>query len=211
MQQRAETKRATLPADPEVTPARRLNGTVTLIAATSGSGTYDFPTEMTDELPLGFEGIEAERHRGWTRKADSRVPYLKRGTIMRNTRHVSLVADDELALVAERLGLARIDARAIGANLVIAGLPRLSLLPRGTKLLIEGGAILEVSDQNAPCRFAGKGAQDRHGEGRTDIELAFAKAAKRLRGIVAAVEHPGVVKAGASVEALIPEQWIYRA
>jgi hypothetical protein len=202
--------RRALPPEPEVVPAMRLEGRISLVAATSGTGPYDFATETAADLVLGFEGIEGERHYGHLAKADSRVPYLRRGTPMRNTRHVSLVSADELALAAERLELEGVDARSIGANLVIDGIPRLSFLPRGTRLLIEGGAILEITNQNAPCRFAGKVCQDWHGAGRRDIELGFAKAARRLRGLVAAVEHPGRVAAGAKVDALVPEQWIYR-
>lgn len=210
MQQRATSLPLGLPPEPEVVPAMRLAGRITLLASAAGMGAYDFATQAREELVLGLEGIEGERHHGWTAKADSRVPYLKRGTPMRNSRHVSLVAADELALAAGRLDLDGIDPRSIGANLVIEGIARLSFLPRRTKLLIEGGAILDVMDQNAPCRFAGKVCQDWHGAGRSDIELQFPKAARRLRGLVAAVEHPGSVRAGAVVEALVPEQWIYR-
>lgn len=194
---------------PKVIPAMKRSGRVALVAATDTPGDFGFATRDVPELRLDFEGICGDRHRGWTRPSDSRVPYLARGTEMRNMRHVSLVSADELAIVAERLRLARIDPRWVGANLAIDGIERLSFLPRGTRFLFAGGAVLVVEDQNAPCRFAGRVVQDLGGSGRTDIELGFPKHARGLRGLVASVERPGVIKSGTEIEARLPEQWLY--
>ncbi|TJV75695.1 MAG: molybdenum cofactor sulfurase, partial [Mesorhizobium sp.] len=38
-----------------------------------------------------------------------------------------------------------------------------------------------------------------------------AKAAKRLRGLVAWVEKPGRITTGEEISVRVPEQWIYRA
>jgi hypothetical protein len=40
--------------------------------------------------------------------------------------------------------------------------------------------------------------------------LAFPKAARRGRGLVAWVERPGVVTVGDPVSVRVPEQWLYR-
>jgi hypothetical protein len=99
----------------------------------------------------------------------------------------------------------------IGANLVIDGVPRLSLLPSGTLLFFENGATVKVDAQNGPCRISGKSVAEH--AGMADITagaLAFPKAAKRLRGLVAWVEKPGTVSAGEAVSVRVPEQWIYR-
>ena len=50
------------------------------------------------------------------------------------------------------------------------------------------------------------------GAGAEDVEamaLAFVKVAERMRGLVAWVEKPGKIDAGADVIARLPEQWIY--
>jgi hypothetical protein len=100
----------------------------------------------------------------------------------------------------------------IGANLLLDGVPRLSMLPAGTLLFFKGGVTLKVDGQNAPCRDAGRAIAE--GAGMADIDagtLLFPKAAKRLRGLVAWVEKPGVIIMGEEVSVRVPEQWIYRA
>lgn len=192
-----------------VTPQRKLAGRIVGVMRATGKGTWEFPSSDVDRLEVTHEGIQGERHFGWTRPSDVRVPYVKRGTPIRNTRHLSIVSVEDLAEIATRLGIATTDPRAIGANLVVEGIAHLSALPRGTKLLCEGDAILTVEDPNWPCRLAGKKLAEAN-PGRDDIELAFPKVARWLRGVVASVERPGVIAAGAAVEARLPEQWIYR-
>ncbi len=62
-------------------------------------------------LYANLEGIEGDRHAGWTRKADARVPFYPRGTVIRNTRQVSLVSVEELAEMATALGLPALNRR----------------------------------------------------------------------------------------------------
>jgi hypothetical protein len=188
-------------------PARQLPGQIVACLTTGRLGAAEFESEPCAGLTLDHEGIVGNRHRGWLRNADARVPYVKRGTAIRNTRMLSIVSVEDLALAATRLGIERIDARWIGANMVVSGLPHFSFLPRATKLLMPGGAILTVEDQNAPCRFAGA-AIARH-TGNTAAELGFAKVCKGLRGVVASVELPGLIPAQGAFIARIPEQWIY--
>lgn len=191
-----------------VVPATKLTGRIVRVMTTAGKGEWEFPTKVAERLAVGLEGIPGDRHSGWTRPADVRVPHIRRGATIRNTRHLSIVSVEDLTVIAERLGLTAIDPGWIGANILVAGVPRWSFLPRGTRLLT-GGASLIVEDQNAPCRIAGKGVQD-NAPGRHDIELAFPKVAKGLRGIVASVEHPGELATGATIEVRVPEQWIYQ-
>ena len=68
---------------------------------------------------------------------------------------MSIVASDELDIVAARMGIAEIKAEWIGANLVLDGVPRLSMLPSGTLLFFEGGVTIKVDAQNGPCRITG--------------------------------------------------------
>ncbi len=171
-----------------------------------------FVTRATDELRLGFEGIEGDFHGGHTRRSGGREPWYPRGTEMRNERQLSIVAPDELGLIAERMGIAELRPEWIGANLLIDGVPRLSMLPAGTMLFFKGGVTLKVDAQNGPCRFSGRSIAEHAGMADHEAgSLLFPKVAKRLRGLVAWVEKPGAIKAGEEVSVRVPEQWIYRA
>ena len=192
----------------DIHPARKLLGTVseTLIAA------FDhFETRPTEALDLGFEGIAGDFHAGTTRRSGGREPWYGRGTEMRNERQVSIVASDELRLIAAGMKLAEVKPDWIGANLVIDGVPRLSMLPAGTLMFFAGGVTLKVDGQNHPCRLAGRAvAENARMADHEAGALMFPKAAKRLRGLVAWVEKPGRIARGEAVSVRIPEQWIYR-
>jgi hypothetical protein len=192
----------------EIVPVRKLEARLSAVLVARGR---DFVTETADALNLGFDGIEGDVHAGPTRRSGSREPWYPRNTEMRNERQLSVVASDELALVASRMALAEIKPQWIGANLVIDGVPRLSLLPAGTLLFFANGVTVKVDAQNGPCRIAGKSIAEH-----ADMEdvaagaLLFPKAAKRLRGLVGWVEKPGTVAVGEKVSVRVPEQWIYR-
>lgn len=201
-----EHQEPTPPAD--IVPARKLTARVAGLYAALNSG---FQTEAVAELILGFDGIAGDVHSGETRRSGGREPWYPRGTEMRNERQLTLVAADELAVVAGRMGLAELRPEWIGANLLLDGVPDLSMLPAGTLLFFKGGATLKVDGQNHPCRLAGRSVAER--AGMPDIEagaLAFPKAAKRLRGLTAWVEKPGTIVAGEEISVRVPEQWIYR-
>lgn len=195
--------------DPEILPARKLSARV--------AGVYiapedHFETRAVDALDLGFEGIEGDFHAGHTRRSGGREPWYPRGTEMRNERQLSIVAADELALVAERMGIPEIRPEWIGANMLIEGISRLSMLPSGTMMFFKGGVTLKVDAQNGPCRLSGRSVAEHAGMADLDAgALFFPKAAKRLRGLVAWVEKPGCIGAGEELSVRIPEQWIYRA
>ncbi|OCW58614.1 MOSC domain-containing protein [Hoeflea olei] len=197
------------PVLPEIRPARRIKGSVSQVLAALGG---DFPTGEVARLETGFDGIPGDYHAGPTRKSGSREPWYPRGTEIRNERQISIVAPDELALAAGEMGIERIDPAWIGANLVITGIPMLSMLPPRTQLFFEGGVTLRVDGDNAPCRLAGGSiAKNFPDMDKTQLALAFVKAAKRRRGLVAWVEKPGVIAPGEAVTAHVWEQWIYPA
>lgn len=192
---------------PEIKPMRRLTATVDGLFIAAGDG---FQTEPVETLDLVIEGIPGDVHGGITRKSGAREPWYQRGTVIRNERQLSIVARDEMRAVAAEMGVERVEPEWIGANMTLAGLPMLSMLPASTLLFFEGGATLKVDFQNGPCRIAGAAIADNLGRsGDEDIALAFPKAAKRRRGILAWVEKPGTVRLGESCRVQIPEQWIY--
>jgi hypothetical protein len=199
----------TTPAETiDIIPKQKLSASVSAVYAARGE---DFITAAVDELRLDFQGIEHDCHAGHTRRSGGREPWYPRGTEIANERQLSIVAADELAIVAERMGIAAIRPEWIGANLVLEGVPRLSMLPSGTHLFFANGATVKVDAQNGPCRFSGESIA-RHA-GMADVAagaLLFPKVARRLRGLVARVEKPGTITSGEAVSVRVPEQWIYR-
>lgn len=192
----------------DIIPGKKL---VARAAALYVAPSGHFQTRAVDELRLGFDGIAGDFHAGPTRRSGGREPWYPRGTEMRNERQLSIVAADELAIVAERMGLAEIKPEWVGANLLIEGVPRLSMLPAGTLLFFKGGVTVKIDAQNGPCRISGRSIAEN--AGMADVEagaLLFPKAAKRLRGLVAWVEKPGTIRAGEEISVRVPEQWIYR-
>jgi MOSC domain-containing protein YiiM len=193
----------------EIEPSRKL---VARAAALYRAPRDHFETRAVEELRLGFDGVEGDFHAGATRRSGGREPWYPRGTEMRNERQLSLVAADELAIVAGRMGLEEIRPEWIGANLLIEGVPQLSMLPAGSLLFFKGGVTIKIDAQNKPCRIAGQSiAEHVRAPDQQATALLFPKMAKRLRGLVAWVEKPGVVKAGEEISVRVPEQWIYRA
>lgn len=197
-----------LESDAEIVPGRKISARV--------AGAYiapagDFQTEAVEALSLGFDGIAGDVHAGPTRRSGGREPWYPRGTEMRNERQLSLVAPDELMIVAGRMGIAEVKPEWIGANLLIDGVPRLSMLPAGSLMFFKGGVTLKVDAQNGPCRIAGRAIAENAGMADRDAgALLFPKVAKRLRGLVAWVERPGTISRGEDVSIRVPEQWIYR-
>ncbi len=192
----------------EILPARKISGRVTSVfAAVAG----DFVTTQARSLELTLDGIAGDFHAGATRKSGGREPWYPRGTEMRNERQVSILAPDELTEIAAGIGLAELRPEWIGGNMVIDGIPTLSMLPPRTLLFFENGVTLKVDGQNMPCKFAGRSIGEHAGTpDHTATALEFVRVARRLRGLVAWVEKPGTIRAGEKVDVRIPEQWIYQ-
>ncbi|GGK26467.1 MOSC domain-containing protein [Salinarimonas ramus] len=162
----------------------------------------DFLTHPVEEARLVFGGIEGDLHAGATRKADARTPWHARGTTIANTRQVSLVSLDELALVAAALEVEAVYPAHLGANLVLADAPDLTATAPGTRMIFPSGATLFVTEANPPCRQPGR--KIAAAEGRRELEFAFVKAAKGRRGLVALVEREGAIRAGDAIKVLAP-------
>lgn len=189
----------------DVIEKKQVAGRAAAVLTPTGKG---FRTMPVKALELGFTGIEGDRHAGWTRKADGRTPWYKRGTEIRNLRQLSLVSIEDLAAIARRLEVPTVAAAWIGANMVVEGVADFSFIPAGTSLFFDGGCVLRVEEQNAPCRLSGRAVAERYPD-RSDIELAFPSEARGLRGVVATVERPGTIRAGSAFQGSVPRQWIY--
>lgn len=95
----------------------------------------------------------------------------------------------------------------LGANLVIAGIPTVSLLPGSTRLLFSSGAALVVDTENGPCRFPAD-IIERHYPGRG---MKFIAAATHKRGVTAWVEKEGDICRGDTIAIHLPPQRHYSA
>lgn len=160
-------------------------------------------TEALGEMDLTFAGIAGEVHSGLTRPSCSRVTaqYLK-GTEIRNVRQVSIVSAEELAVIADKLGLENIEPAWLGASVVVDGIPDFSHIPPSSRLQAEGGASLTVDMQNRPCQFPAMTIDANHpGQGK-----AFKAAARGLRGVTAWVEREGRLLLGDSLRLHVPDQ-----
>lgn len=159
---------------------------------------------VQESVTVTFEGFVGDRHAGLTMLSGGRQPHYPRRTEIRNTRQVSIVSVEELATVATTLGVEKVTPEALGANLLIAGIPRLTQLPPGTRLFFPGEAVLVVEAENGPCTLAGAEVQADHPTV-PGLTSEFPKAAHKLRGLVAWVERPGSIAVGDEVKVLVPD------
>lgn len=196
-----------LPDDLQVTRKFKLTGRVEGVFATPEAD--EFQTEAVNCLELTFEGIPGDRHAGFTRKSGGREPWYPRGTEMCNERQISILSVEELAVIAERMEIPELKSEWIGSNITLSGIPNLTLVPPRTRLVFDNGLVIRVDGDNAPCRFAGAAIAKNYPD-RAGLDLSFAQRARRLRGLVGFVEKTGSVKAGETVTAHVPEQWIYQ-
>ena len=152
---------------------------------------------------LRFSGIEGETHSGITRPSCTRTEQLHDiGTEIRNVRQLTVVSSEELAEIAGVLGVDTISPSLLGANLVISGIPRFTLVPPSSRLQFPSGGTLAVDMRNLPCNLPAREIEmDLPGAGR-----GFKAAAEDRRGVTAWVEREGTVAIGDSARLLVPSQ-----
>lgn len=184
----------------------RLEGSVHQVLI--GSERDSLVTARRHEAEVTFAGFGGDRHAGMTRLSDARTPHYARGTEIRNERQVSIVSAEELGEIATELGVAALEAAWLGANLLIADVPRLTMLPPNTRFIFPGGAVLVSQGENLPCMGPGKVIEAQ--TGRPELAIRFPSIALHRRGLVACVEKPGIVREGDSVAIEVPEQRVYR-
>ena len=158
------------------------------------------------EARLLFSGMEGDCHGGLTRKSDSRMlKQFKRDTLVKNARQLSILSAEELAEVANAMGIPHVKPEWVGANLVTRGIPDLTLLPPSTRLQFPSGAMIVVDMENHPCRYPADIIEKHHPEQTT----GFVKAAMHKRGVVGWVEAEGVIRKGDAITIWIPPQRLY--
>ena len=169
--------------------------------------THVWPSDMgepvsVDTLDIDWGGPVGDRHHGELMASDTRQSKVfPRGTTIRNHRQLSIVDTNELAQIADALGIPRIEPGIIADNICTEGIDELTSLPRMTRLAFPSGAVIMLGGPNAPCIIAG-GLVERSYGSRPE---AFPKAAIGLRGVTGWVEHPGTVRPGDAVTVLPPD------
>ena len=160
-------------------------------------------SQPENDLYASFAGVEGEVHGGLTRASCVRVKaQYPEGTEIANTRQFSVLSDEEMAEIAEWMGLPALDPALLGAQMVVRGLPDFSHVPPGSRLQGESGATLVVDLNNRPCVFPGKGIEEAH----SSFGKLFKPAAEGRRGIVAWVEREGWFRLGDQVRLHVPDQ-----
>ena len=155
------------------------------------------------EVMASYAGVEGEEHAGLTRPSCSRVvAQYPKGTEIRNVRQFSVLSAEDLAAIAQDMGIERVDPAWVGASLVLDGIPDFTHVPPSSRLQTESGTTLVVDMENRPCHLPAKVIdEEAPGFGR-----AFKAAAQGRRGVTAWVEREGVLRLGDQIRLHIPDQ-----
>ena len=168
----------------------------------------ELKSEVLQSMDLSFEGIAGSVHGGLTRASCVRVKsQYPTGTAIRNERQLSIVSAEEVARIAEIMGVDEIDPARLGASMVLRGIPDFSHVPPSARLQAPSGATLCVDMENRPCQFPAKSLEVVHpGQGR-----GFKAAATGMRGVTASVAAEGRVSIGDELTLHIPDQpvWVH--
>lgn len=156
------------------------------------------------QVKVTMEGFEGDKHAGLSKPSSGRSPHYPRGTIVRNSRQVSLVSLEELQEIASILGLPEIRAEWMGANVLVQGIPSFSSLPPNTRLFFKNDVTLIVFEENVPCAHLADVIMDQYPQNNlTSAEII--KASVNRRGSVAWVERAGIIANDDSIQVEIPE------
>lgn len=163
-------------------------------------------SEPLAELGASYAGPQGEAHGGLVRPACGRVAGLYvRGTEIRNVRQFSILSVEDLAAIADRMGVAVLDPSLVGATMVVEGIPDFSRVPPSSRLQAAGGATLVVDMENRPCTLPAKLIEAAlPGKGG-----AFKPAAAGRRGVTAWVEREGLLRVGESLRLFVPDQPVW--
>lgn len=184
----------------------KIRGSVASMYANGDLDDESLRTGKIEKSTVTFDGMAEDRHAKLITKSDVRFRrQYAEGTSIRNTRQISIVSTEELAIIQAEMELPDFDAGWIGANIVVTGIPDLTLLPPSTRLLFSSGAALVVDNENRPCRYPGD-----------EIDLlypgygkGFVKASTNRRGVVAWVEKEGEIALDDTIAVHVPPLRIY--
>lgn len=87
----------------------------------------------------------------------------------------------------------------LGANVAVSGMPDLTSLKEGSRIIFPSGAALLCEGENDPCIQPGEVIQSYYPD-QPKLASAFVRHALGIRGIVCIVERPGAVYTGDEIE-----------
>lgn len=165
-----------------------------------------------DSVQAELDGFVGDRHRSISRKTWAGDKQTE-GTVRRNERQWSAMSVEELASISERMDLTqKLSAAVLSVNLCFKGIPKLSLLPKGTILKFSSGAQLMVEEYNPPCAEMSEkiAAAFTCNSGEPLAKNAFSQAAIFTRGLVGVIEVAGKICVGDEVivEVYQPPLWV---
>lgn len=160
-----------------------------------------------ERVQVSYEGFDGESHGGLTRPSCSRVKLqYPRGTEIKNARQITILSAEELEGIAADMGIdGPLKPEWVGANMVLRGVPILTQLPPGARLIFENGTSIAVDMENGPCKYPAEVIDAVH----PGLGLSFPKHAMGKRGITAWVERTGEIALGDVCRLHIPPQRIY--
>jgi MOSC domain-containing protein YiiM len=182
-----------------------LNGTVQAVLLTQDPHLLGSVRQAA--ITADLRGLVGDKHFGMTYASDAHIPQHPLGTEIRNDRQITIISVEEMAGVAVDLNIPEIKPEWMCANLLLQGIPNLTQLPPSTRLRFSQGAVVVVYLENLPCGNVGGIIQRQYR--RPGLSEQFVQVCLHKRGLLACVERAGIIAAGDTFRAEIPEQVIY--
>ena len=120
-------------------------------------------TDRVNSVKVNYAGFEGDSHSGLTMASCVRVlRQYKAGTEIRNVRQISIVSVEDMDVIAEKMGVEKLEPQWLGANILLSGIPDFTLVPPSSRLIFSGGASLVVDMENEPCKYPGDVIDQHH-------------------------------------------------
>jgi hypothetical protein len=160
-------------------------------------------SQAVDTVTATFGGFIDDYHGGLTRASCMRVTAQHpEGTEIRNTRQLSILSAEEMAQIAQDIGVEVLDPILLGASIVIEGIPDFTFVTPGSRLQAADGTTIVIDVENGPCNFPAREIEkDAEGHGK-----AFKAAARGKRGVTAWIEREGTLSVGDKLRLHVPNQ-----
>ncbi|NQX90706.1 MAG: sulfurase [Flavobacteriales bacterium] len=177
-------------------------GTIRVIGLYNTQDPKSLENSSVKELNFLLDGIEGERHLGFSKPAGARESqFYKRGEEIKNHRQWSAISQEELNSIASKMDISKLDGAWIGANIVFEGTDQFSKIPPFSRLVFENGLILVVYEENAPCHLPQPFIEGHVGKSK----INFSKAGADQRGLVGWIERAGTISVGEACEIYVPK------
>lgn len=185
--------------------ATDIYGTVSFLGAVL-FGEASIASTQLSQVQLKFDGLIGDKHGGASRASCARVSMLyPKATPIRNFRQISILSDEELAMIASEIGIKKLDPTWLGANIVLDGINDFTHIPPSSRLIFENGASIAVDVTNPPCIHTAKNIADETNIAASQILPAL----KERRGVVGSVEAEGLIKIGEKARLFVPNARAY--